>query len=96
MDKEAWKDQILNSLECIQKATPREGLFDDIERQIMSANAIIPIQQWRLAAAAALILLAANFWTIQQLVTASPTYSKEKVFSKAEKTTLISNYKLYE
>ncbi len=97
MDKEDWKDHVLNSLEGIQKAIPREGLLVDIEQQINAAKtAIIPMHQWRLAAAAALILVAANFWTVQHLVANSRPDSKEIVISKVGESTLISNYKLYD
>lgn len=98
MDKEAWKDNVLNSLKGIQKAIPREGLLADIEQQINAdATAIISIHQWRFAAAAAIILFVANFWTVQQLVDTPATDSKEIVRNEVQGLpALISNYKLYD
>lgn len=94
MEKEAWKDRILGSLEGIQKAIPREGLLADIENKITAESTpIISIYQWRITATAAILLLMANFWSVQQLINVPIHDSKEIVRNKPM---LISNYKLYE
>lgn len=71
MEKEAWKDRILGSLEGAKRAEPDPHLYDGIRARL---NATSPVAQMHvvrrpylaLAAACLVLLLTANIWALTQ------------------------------
>ncbi len=71
MEKEQWKDDILNSLEGIRRAEPGAGLYAEIRSKIAEAAAAGSMRVVRrpyvsLAAACLAALITANVWVIGQ------------------------------
>jgi|GEM_PF-6240415 len=56
-----WTDQVLNSLDGIQKAAPSLDLLDRVMAQLPQNN-VMPKWQLRLTAAAACLLIALNIY----------------------------------
>ncbi|HZY82981.1 MAG TPA: hypothetical protein VFE50_25855 [Cyclobacteriaceae bacterium] len=75
MDKEKWKDDVLNSLQGIKRAEPNPFLFTRIEAVVSRVREVTP-NQWRVVIAVGLILLFINGWTLlsdrQQAEPSSP------------------------
>lgn len=96
-DKENWMEDVLGSLKGSKRAQPNPGLFARIESQIETPEAIvIPITQWRLAAAAAILLLMLNVFAIQKYIQTYNLKTNELVVDANADQQLISNYNPYE
>lgn len=65
MQREAWKDEVLNSLSFIKRAEPSPFLFTRIEARLKEATPLTTIQI-RLAMATFAILLVINLGAILQ------------------------------
>ena len=63
MEKEKWKDDILNSLQGMQRAEPNPFLFTRIEAGL-EAHTGLTKWQVRMAGALMVLLLAINLWAI--------------------------------
>lgn len=95
-DQEKWISSVMDSTKGIHKAEPSADLLAKIERQIDASEfAVIRMQQWRIAVAAAVLLLALNVFLIRQYMQSNDT-NIELVSNDSSTETLISNYKLYE
>lgn len=95
-DQEKWISSVMDSTKGIRKAEPSADLLAKIERQIDASEfAVIRMQQWRIAVAAAVLLLALNVFLIRQYMQSNDT-NIELVSNDSSTETLISNYKLYE
>ena len=91
-----WVNEVIGSADKIQRVKPRSDLFAKIESQIDSTNfKQIPIQRFRLSAAAAVLLLVLNGIAISSYYTNSQSdeLSQEMDFTSAE--TLLTDYNLY-
>lgn len=64
-NKEQWADEVLQSLDGIQKAKPNPELFAKITNKLYAEkqSKIIPLKQLGWVAAAACLLLALNIYT---------------------------------
>jgi len=87
--KDDWTDDVLNSLEGIQKATPSVELLDRVMAQLPKNN-IMPKWQLRLTAVAASLLIALNIYVFD--------YDKQEASSQpsTEYVKLIEDYSLYQ
>ena len=83
----------LNSLEGIQKAIPRDGLYDKIEKQLEQPIAIIPLKTIRWVAVAASFLLLLNIAVLLQFQ--KQDFQKDANVRDAQFTSLVSNYNIY-
>jgi hypothetical protein len=61
MEKEKWKDEVLNSLHGLQKAEPNAFLFTRIEAKLERATGLSKFQV-RFAGVCMVLLLAINVW----------------------------------
>jgi hypothetical protein len=87
-------DDALKQLRKLPRATPPPGLLGRIEARIGKAEAkVIPMQQWRMLAAAACVLVALNVTVLANYLNESsgPTAQYE-----ASNDLLISDFQLYE
>ncbi len=62
MDKEQWKNEILNSLHGLKRAEPNPFLFTRIEAALAKQVEWVTPRQWKMAAVFGLVLLALNGW----------------------------------
>lgn len=96
-NKEKWITEVFDSLERSERAKPSAELFAKIESRIQDSQAkIISIPQWRIAAAAAVLVLSLNLFALYD-------YTQNRVLSSATTTMdnsvpspLISDYNIYE
>ena len=61
MEKEQWKDEILNSLQNLQPAEPNPFLFTRIETHLQQSTGLSKLQV-RLAGAFMVVLIILNVW----------------------------------
>ncbi len=95
--KEKWVNKVMGSMEGIQRAKPAPDLFAKIEREIASPEGkIISMSQFRVAAAAAILLLAMNIFLLNQYAKSDTSDTSEWVSEVDSNEQLISNYNLYE
>lgn len=99
MKKKQSIDNILNSLENIQKAPPPIDLFDKINQQLASASSkastkIIPLSTLRLAAASMLLLVMMNIWSINNYI--NKNKGEVPITAKENAPSLILSTNLYE
>ena len=96
-DKEKWMDDVLGSLEGSKRAQPSPELFARIESQIDAPEAkVIPITQWRIAVAAAILLLMLNVFAMRQYAHRYEVNTDDLVVEVSADQQLISNYNPYE
>lgn len=67
MKKEQWADEVLKSIEGIQRAIPKEHLFDKIMVQVSSKEdvRVIPLRYVKWIAAAAIMVFALNIYALK-------------------------------
>lgn len=82
MEKEKWKDDVLNSLQGLQRAEPNAFLFTRIEAKLEQTTGLSKLQV-RLAGAAMVLLLALNLWVVS---------SKENTASQSNANALTTTY----
>jgi hypothetical protein len=63
MEKEEWKDEVLNSLRGMQQAEPNAFLFTRIEAKLGETTGL-STRQVRLAGVLMMLLLAINVWVV--------------------------------
>ena len=96
-DKEKWIEGVFGSLQGSRRAKPAVDLFAKIESQIDAQEAkIIPMPQWKIAIAAAAVILVMNVLALQNYVQSIDSQNSELITEEASSQALISNYKLYE
>lgn len=61
MDKEQWKNEIMDSLKGIRPAEPNPFLFTRIEARLRQR---VSPRQWKIAIAVSAVLLIANAWIL--------------------------------
>ncbi len=93
MDKKLqWADEVLESLNGIQRAKPSNELFDKIMLELPKnkQNQIIPLKRLRWIAAAACLVVGLN------VVVFSSKISTKQITENTENYHLINDYSLYE
>ena len=96
-EKEEWIDGILNSTNKISRAKPSAQLYSKIEGRLFEPEVkLISIQQWRWAAAAALLLLFLNVFALRQY-NGEQTQSLTQGYSvESDEQAIVSDYNFYE
>lgn len=91
--KEQWVNEVLQSLDGIEKAEPKADLFAKITDKISKGEVtkIIPLQQLRWVAAAACIIIGVNIYVF----TSGITTTKNTNINTTETYQILSNYSLY-
>lgn len=84
-----WTDEVLNSLNGIQKAVPSHALLDRVMAQLPTNN-LMPKWQLRLTAVAACLLIALNIYVFD--------YEKQEPISQSsnEYVKLVEDFSLYQ
>lgn len=96
-DKDKWIEDVFNSMEGSSRARPNSDLFERIEGQLNAPEAkFVPLRQWGLTAAAAILVLVINLFALRQFTQSNEFNTSEMVVSGASSQELISNYKIYE
>lgn len=96
-NKEKWMDNVLESFDGMERATPSESLFLKIEQQLeKGVGKVISMRQWSIAAAIAVVVVFANVTTFRQLALKSTTYSEVVISEDFADQSLISNYYIYD
>lgn len=94
-EKDKWIDDVLVSINNLERAKPSANLFARIENELDNDSVeVIPIYKIRFAAVAAAILLMFNVFSIYNYVLTSETTSID--LSVENNQELISNYNIYE
>ncbi len=96
-DKEKWINDVFDSMKGSQRAKPNPDLFAKIEHQIDAPEAkVISMHQWRMVAAAAVILLVLNVFALREVPESNALNTDELLVENTSNQQLISNYKIYE
>ena len=91
-----WVDEVMNSLEGSQRATPPVGLLDKIEAQLSVPGAKrIPLRSLRWLAAAAIALLFVNLFSLRMTQANQPTTADGATISE-DSDRIVPTYNLYE
>lgn len=95
-EKDKWMEEVFQSMKDSQRAKPHPELFTKIEEELtVSEVKVIPMSQWRIAVAAAVLLLFVNIASLlyykQSDVMAYENIEKGSTYSES----LISNYQIY-
>lgn len=93
-NKEQWANEVLQSLEGIQRAEPSADLFAKISQKLPKEKVInrIPLKHLSWAAAAACIVIAVNVFVFKSSIqTEHLTVDNYKLENK-----LLTNYSIYE
>lgn len=91
-EKEQWIDDVFDSWQGSARAVPNPDLFHRIEDQL---SVVVPMRTWRIASAAAAILLLINAFVIQQHFQNERPMAEEQMQQNSY-SNLISNYNIYE
>lgn len=96
-EKEKWMEEVFHSMKGSQRAKPSPELFARIEDQIAASKGkIIPLHQWRYAAAAAALVLFINVTALLYYNQYAGAANVEVAAVDAYSESLISNYQIYE
>ena len=89
--REHWSEEVMDSLTGIQRAIPRPDLYDEICSQIHLPEMvkIIPLQNLKWVAAAAVLLISINLLAINHPYDENPQGEQELELS------LINDYSIY-
>ena len=94
-NKEKWIQDVFDSLEGSKRATPPSHLLSKIEQNLVAPEAkIIPMSNYRIAVAAAVVLLVMNVFVMYQYAQTSTNSFPESMTDNTE--SLITDYKLYD
>lgn len=96
-NKKNWIEGVMGSLSGSRRAKPGSDLFSKIETKLLQKEtSLVSRNQWRVVAAAAVLLLFLNTIALTQYSKLIPLNSEEWNAYGVEKTSIISDYKLYE
>lgn len=92
--KEKWAEEILQSLEGIERATPSDDLFAKINQQLVKQDRsnVIPFHQLKWFAAAACLLISINIVAFSTKGNEVETNEQSTLYENQ----LITDYSLYE
>lgn len=95
-EKEKWIADVFESMKGNQRAKPAPELFAKIESEINSSTAkVIPIRQWRYAAAAAALVLFVNVSALFYYQQNSGLAYEDVAVGDTYNQPLISDYQIY-
>lgn len=90
--KEQWANEVLQSLEGIQRAKPNANLFAEITAKLPKKTVkIIPLKRLRWAAVAACVIIAANIYVFSSGI----NQTQQNITTNAEEYGLVTDYALY-
>ncbi len=93
-DQEQWINDVLGSMKGSRRAQPQTTLFAQIQHQLDKPEArIISARQWRVAAAAAILLLSLNGFALRAYVQSTSTEIAQEQRSSEQ---LLSDFSIYE
>lgn len=96
-EKDKWIKDVLGSTKGIRRAKPDAALFGKIERHLAAPEArLVALPQWRMAIAAAVLVLLLNVFALQQYAKNGGPNETELVMDELSGQRLISDFKLYE
>ena len=96
-EKDTWIDEVMESMEGSERARPGEDLFSRIERQLDEGSTLdFRKGQWRMLAAAAILLLILNVFVVLQFSQDTRSRSQEVTAENGVSHSLVSDYNLYE
>ncbi|MBW1299019.1 hypothetical protein [Aquimarina litoralis] len=94
-EKEKWMEDILQSMNSSKRAAPRPELFQKIKNEFTNQKvAFITLTQWKLAIAAAIVVLCMNSTAIYYIAYKQPD-DKNVTFSDTYNKALIESYQIY-
>jgi len=93
-NKEKWADEVLQSLDGLQRAEPADDLFDKIIAKIPEKKqaVIIPIKRLRWLAAAACLVIGLNIYVFS----IGMRCSQQEDTSETQSIELMTDFSLYE
>lgn len=91
--KEQWANEVLHSLEGIEKASPKDDLFAKITAQISKEKVakVIPLHQVRWVAVAACFVIGINLYVFSS----GMQMRKNTVEENSSTYRIVSDYSLY-
>ncbi|MFT4660935.1 MAG: hypothetical protein ACI8XB_001206 [Patiriisocius sp.] len=93
--EEQWIDNVLASVEQLEKAKPKDDLFERIQAKVDQLDAkIVPMKHWRRIAAAVAIILISNVYIINQYN--SPITEIVETRTGDVYDGVVTNYNLYD
>ncbi|MEL6945433.1 MAG: hypothetical protein AAFO82_22500 [Bacteroidota bacterium] len=96
-NKHEWIESVLNSMEGMQKAQPKDDLFAKIKTQIVQPEArIISLRQRNWVAIAAVFLLLFNVFAIRQYYNNPSADYEQLVQGEDSNQQLVYDYNFYE
>lgn len=96
-EKEKWMETVFQSMKGSQRAKPRPDLFAKIQSRIGVVDAkIVPLRQWRYAAAAAVLLLLMNTSVLVYFSQQIQVNYEDIAVVDTYNQSLISSYQIYE
>jgi hypothetical protein len=92
--KEKWAEEVLQSIEELERATPPDALFAKINNQLPKhkKTKIIPLHKIGWAAAAACILISANIFAFSSSINEYDTNEQATLYENQ----LLTDYEIYE
>ncbi|MBT29018.1 MAG: hypothetical protein CMO01_05080 [Thalassobius sp.] len=96
-DDQNWKEDILNSLEGMEKAKPSRNLLPDIERRInLSETKQVSFAPLNVAAAIAVILVVINVLVLSRFMLVGNNENVSSPESATQTFTLVNDFSIYE
>ena len=96
-DKEKWMDEVLSSMIGSQRAEPRPEIFGEMEEKILSVKGqVIHFNQWKYAAAAAVLIFLVNITALMYYTNNTETAQVEIAIADLYNESLISMSQIYE
>lgn len=96
-DKEKWMQDVFQSMKGSQRAKPRPDLFVKIQNRIGVGGAkIVPLRQWRYAAAVAVLMLVVNTIALVYFNQQNQLNYEDVTVVDTYNQALISSYQIYE
>jgi len=95
-EREKWIDEVFQSMKGSERAKPRPDLLAAIEDQIAASKArVIPMQQWKYAAAVAAIILLVNAVALTSYDASTAGSYEDTLAATTYGEPLISSYQIY-
>ena len=96
-EKEKWIEDVFQSMKGSQRAKPQPDLFVKIQNRIGVVDAkIVPLHQWRYAAAAAVLILLMNMTALVYFNQQNKVNYEDVAVEDTYNQSLISSYQIYE
>jgi len=96
-DENKWIENILGSTKGSERAKPSAKVWVNIEQQVFKKEThLVSISQWRVAAIAAVLLIALNIFSIRHYLQNRANGVSEMTTENRPNQSIISNYQLYD